>query len=249
MRAGDYLEMLRNLPFGTTRDLTAGQPFLVLAPHPDDETLGCGGLLAAAGKAGIPGHVVILTDGAASHPGSSSYPPARLAALRQDESRRALACLGVHQDHLRFLDLPDAATPSAGADFDAAVEAVVRLVRETEAATLFVTWGHDPHCDHETAYAMARVAKSVLAAGRPEVRLWAYPVWGLHLPDDAAIDLDRPTGFRLDIAAERDAKLRAIQCYASQMTDLIDDDPDAFRFTEAQLLPFLGNREIYIEVD
>ena len=249
MRAGDYLDMLRSLPFGTMGDLTAGQPLLVLSPHPDDETLGCGGLLAAAGKAGIPAYVMILTDGAASHPRSRSYPPARLTALRRDEARRAVACLGMLEDHLRFLDLPDAATPSAGADFDAAVEAIVRLARETEAATLFVTWGHDPHCDHETACAMARVAQSILAAGRPGFRLWAYPVWGLHLPEDAAIDQDRPTGFRLDIEDERDAKLRAIQCYASQMTDLIDDDPDAFCFTPAQLSPFLGDREIYFEVE
>lgn len=249
MSVGDYLEALQCLPFGTLRDLTAGQPFLVLSPHPDDETLGCGGLLAAAGKAGVPAHVVILTDGAASHPGSRRYPPARLTALRHDEARRAIACLGLPEDHLRFLDLPDAATPSAGADFDAAVDAIVRIARETEAATLFVTWGHDPHCDHETAYAMAGVATSILAAGRPGFRLWAYPVWGLHLPPDGAIDQQRPRGFRLDIAAEREAKLRAIQCYASQMTDLIDDDPDAFRFTPAQLLPFLSDREIYIEVD
>ena len=249
MRAGDYLDMLRTLPLGTLEDLTAGQPFLVLSPHPDDETLGCGGLLAAACQAGIPPYVMILTDGAASHPRSRSYPPARLTALRQDESRRAVACLGMREDHLRFLGLPDAATPSAGAVYDAAVDAIVRLVRETKAATLFVTWGNDPHCDHETAYAMARTAKSVLAAERPGLRLWAYPVWGLHLPDHAAVDRDRPSGFRLDIATQRDAKLRAIRCYASQMTDLIDDDPDAFRFTPAQLLPFLGDREIYIEVD
>ena len=249
MRVGDYLNRLRDLPFGTLRDLTDRQPFLVLSPHPDDETLGCGGLLAAAGKAGVPAHVVILTDGAASHPRSRSYPPARLTALRQDEARRAVACLGLREEHLRFLALPDAATPSAGADFDAAVEAIVRIAREIEAATLFVTWGHDPHCDHETAYAMARAATSILAAGKPGLRLWAYPVWGLHLPDDAAIDIDSPRGFRLDITAEQDAKLRAIQCYGSQMTNLIDDDPGAFCFTQAQLLPFLGDREIYIEVD
>ena len=249
MRVGDYLQSLQSLPLGTLRDLTGERPFLVLSPHPDDETLGCGGLLAAAGKAGIPAHVLILTDGAASHPGSRSYPPARLTALRQDESRRAVASLGLPAEHLRFLDLPDAATPSAGEGFDAAVDAIVGIARETGAATLFVTWGHDPHCDHETAYAMARAAKARLAAERPSFRLWAYPVWGLHLAPDAVIDQDRPTGLRLAIAAERDAKLRAIQCYASQMTDLIDDDPDAFRFTEAQLLPFLGDREIYIEVD
>ena len=249
MRVGDYLEVLRSLPFGTLRDLTAGQPFLVLSPHPDDETLGCGGLLAAAGKAGVAAHVLILTDGAASHPRSRSHPAARLTALRHDEARRAVACLGLPDERLRFLDLPDAATPSEGPAFDAAVDAIVRIARESEAATLFVTWGHDPHCDHETAYAMARAATTRLAAERAGLRLWAYPVWGLHLPPDTAIDLDQPTGFRLDIASEREAKLQAIQCYASQMTDLIADDPDAFRFTQAQLMPFLGDREIYIEVN
>ncbi len=79
--------------------------------------------------------------------------------------------------------------------------------------------------------------------------MWAYPVWGLHLPPDTALDLVEPKGLRLDIASQREAKLLAIQCYASQMTDLIADDPDAFRFTQAQLAPFLGDREIYIEVD
>ncbi len=240
MNVGDYLESLRSLSFGTLRDLTAGRPFLVLSPHPDDETLGCGGLLAAAAQAGISAHVVILTDGAASHPGSTSYPAARLTALRYDEARRAVACLGLPKDRLRFLDLADAATPSEGPGFDAAVDAIVQIARESDAATLFVTWGHDPHCDHETAYAMARVARNRLAAEGRAVRLWAYPVWGLHLPPDIALDLVEPKGLRLDVASQREAKLLAIQCYASQMTDLIADDPDAFRFTRAQLAPFSG---------
>ena len=249
MRVGDYLAFLRCLPFGTLRDLTGGQPFLVLSPHPDDETLGCGGLLAAAANAGIAAHVLILTDGAASHPGSKSHPAARLTALRQDEARRAVACLGLPEDRLRFLDLPDAATPSEGPAFDAAADAIVRVAQETGAATLFVTWDHDPHCDHETAFAMARVVKTRLASVASGCRLWAYPVWGLHLAPDTAIDLDQPKGLTLDMTSEREAKLRAIQCYASQMTDLIADDPNAFRFTPAQLAPFLRNREIFIEVD
>ena len=249
MRVGDYLDSLRNLPFGTFRDLTAGKPFLVLSPHPDDETLGCGGLLAEAAKAGVLAHVLILTDGAASHPRSSSYPAAQLTALRHDEAHRAITCLGLSEDRLRFLDLPDAATPSEGPAFDAAVDSITRIARDVEAATLFVTWGHDPHCDHETAYAMARIVRARLTTETGGIGLWAYPVWGLHLPPDTALDLDEPTGFRLDITSRRETKLRAIECYASQMTDLIADDPDAFRFTSAQLAPFLSDREIYIEVD
>ncbi len=244
MRAGDTIRTLRALPHGTLADLTGQQPFLVMAPHPDDETLGCGGLLAAATAAAIPVRVLILTDGAASHRNSPTYPAPRLATLRRDEARRALACLGLPPTELGFLDLKDAATPSKGPEFDAAVGAVVAEARAVGARTLFVTWGRDPHCDHETAYAMGRAAARQLG-----LKLWAYPVWGLHLPQDADLDDAPPRGLRLDVSHQRNAKRRAIDCYASQMTDLIDDDPTAFRFTEDQLAPFLGSDEIYIAVD
>ena len=243
MRAGDYLPALRRLPFGGVGDLVGRDPFLVLSPHPDDETLGCGGLLAMAEAAGVRGHVLILTDGAASHPNSPSYPAERLTALRRDEARRALGQLGLPEGRLGFLDLRDAATPTGGPEFDAAVDAILRRAEEVGARTFLVTWGHDPHCDHETAYAMARAA-----AARSGVRLWAYPVWGLHLPPEAEVDEAPPRGWQLDIAALRAAKRRAIDCYASQMTRLIDDDPSAFCFTEEQLRPFLGDAETFIAV-
>lgn len=243
MRSGDYIAALRALPLGGLDELVGRDPFLVLSPHPDDETLGCGGLLAASRQRGVAGHVLILTDGAGSHPNSPSFPPDRLTALRRDEARRALAQLGLPRERLGFLDLPDTATPSAGPGFDAAVEAILRRAADVGATTLLVTWGRDPHCDHETAYAMAKVA-----VARAGLRLWAYPVWGLHLPVDQEIAEAPPRGIRLDIAEHRATKLRAIDCYESQMTRMIDDDPGAFCFTEAQLAPFLGDTEIYIEV-
>ncbi|WP_237478077.1 PIG-L deacetylase family protein [Lichenibacterium dinghuense] len=243
MTVGDYLDALEALPFGTVGDLTGGAPFLVLSPHPDDETLGCGGLLALAGRAGIEGHVMILTDGAASHRNSPSHPPERLTALRRDEAERAAAELGLPEDRLGFLALRDAATPSEGPAFDAAVDAIVARAEATDVRTLFVTWGRDPHCDHETAFAMARAAAARLGAA-----LYAYPVWGLHLPRGDAFDEPDPRGYRLDIAEARDDKRRAIDRYPSQMTRMIDDDPDAFCFTAEQLAPFLGAVETFIEV-
>ena len=244
MRAGDYLAALEALPFGTLDDLLEDGPFLVLSPHPDDETLGCGGLLRAAERAGRPGHVMILTDGAASHPHSASFPGPRLTALRQDEARRALAHLGLPDGRLAFLGLRDAATPREGAAFQAAVAAILRHAEAVGARRIFVTWGRDPHCDHETAFAMARAVARQLG-----VPLFAYPVWGLHLPHDVEIDEAPPRGLRLDISADRAAKRRALDCYASQLTRLIDDDPDAFCFTEAQLAPFLGSAETFIAVE
>ena len=66
---------------------------VVLAPHPDDESLGCGGLLARLAAHGVPARVVVVTDGAQSHPGSAAYPPERLRALREAEARAAVAAL------------------------------------------------------------------------------------------------------------------------------------------------------------
>ena len=243
MTVGEYLDALGALPLGTLDDVVGREPFLVLSPHPDDETLGCGGLLALAERAGLRGHVLVLTDGAASHPNSVSHPAGRLVALRRDEARAAVAALGLPEGRLGFLDLRDAATPGEGPEFDAAVDAIAARAGAVGARTLLVTWGHDPHCDHETAFAMARAA-----AGRLGLRLLAYPVWGLHLPRGDALGELPPRGFRLDIAAGQAAKHRAIDCYASQMTRLIDDDPEAFCFTRAQLAPFLGAVETFIAV-
>ena len=243
MKVSAYLAALDALPFGTVGDLVGRDPFLVLAPHPDDETLGCGGLLIAAERDGVPGHVLILTDGAASHPNSRRYPPPALAALRRGEAARALAALGLPAGRLDHLGLRDAATPSDGPEFDAAVDAIAARAGAIGARTLFVTWGHDPHCDHETAFAMARAT-----ARRERLRLWAYPVWGLHLPPDDDLDEAPPRGLRLDVAADRAAKRRALDCHASQVTRLIDDDPGGFSFTDSQLAPLLGEAERFIAV-
>lgn len=243
MRAADWREALDRLPFGTLRDLVGGSPFLVVAPHPDDEALGCGGLLAAAADAGIPAHVVVLTDGAASHRASPTYPPARLAALRRRESEAAAARLGVPRANLSFLDLPDTSAPREGLEFDRAVAAVVAIARNARVETLLVTSRHDPHCDHEAADAIARAVTSSLGA----VRLWAYPIWSLHLAADTVIEDAPPRGWRFDITRWRGAKHDAIRCYASQMTDLIADDQNGFVFTPAQLASFLRDTEVFVE--
>ena len=75
--------------------LARSSPALVVAPHPDDESLGCGGLLARLGDAGVDVRAILVTDGAASHPRSTRYDAAARRALRDREWLRALACLGL----------------------------------------------------------------------------------------------------------------------------------------------------------
>jgi LmbE family N-acetylglucosaminyl deacetylase/glycosyltransferase involved in cell wall biosynthesis len=81
----------------------AGESILVLAPHPDDEVIGCGGMLAINAAEGRRIRVLVVTDGAGaaeSEPDLESY-----RRRRREESRRGLELIGI--DDLHFLDLPD----------------------------------------------------------------------------------------------------------------------------------------------
>src|ERR1700712_4437889 len=97
--AGNVHQGWKALPVGNLSDVIGSGTCLILAPHPDDESLGCGGLIAACVAAGPPPIVVILTDGAGSHH-SPSYPPERLRAVREQEARQAVAHLGLPPDRI-----------------------------------------------------------------------------------------------------------------------------------------------------
>ena len=99
---------------------------VIVAPHPDDESLGCGALIAEAVGAGRPVRIVFLSDGTGSHPNSRRYPAARLRALREGEAQAAAAALGLAPAHIEFLRLPDRAVPSSGAEAERACAAIAQ---------------------------------------------------------------------------------------------------------------------------
>ncbi len=134
MKPSDVHRHFRALPFVPLRAITGGASPMVLAPHPDDESLGCGGMIAAACEAGTPPVVVFVTDGAASHPGSRRFGATARRDIREQEARRAAAALGLAEDRLVFLRLPDGAAPHEGPAFDAAVSEIVRLAYRHENA-------------------------------------------------------------------------------------------------------------------
>jgi LmbE family N-acetylglucosaminyl deacetylase len=223
MAAGEAQRCMRALPFATLDAIAPGTS-LILAPHPDDESLGCGGLIALASACGRPPVIVGVTDGAGSHPNSRSHPPPRLRATRAAELIDAAAILGVGAERVHVLGLPDTRAPLVGQDFDTAVAAVGVLVRRFCITTVFASWRFDPHCDHEATAALGEAVAH--AAG---VRLAFYPVWGWLLPQNEALPVASIAGRRLDIAAVLPCKRRAIAAHRSQYAKLITDDPKAFR--------------------
>ena len=105
-----FLDHAASAPSLTPASLMQGRPLVILAPHPDDETLGCGALLFDAAAQGTPCHVICVTDGTRSHPGSRRWPAPVLAATRAAELRAACAILAPAA-RVTCLGYPDCAAP------------------------------------------------------------------------------------------------------------------------------------------
>ncbi|TDR85298.1 PIG-L deacetylase family protein [Enterovirga rhinocerotis] len=244
MRADAFLAAAEALPFGEFDAIARGRGLVVLAPHPDDESLGCGGLIAEACARGASVRVVVLSDGTGSHPNSPSHPPDCLRTVRERETVEAARALGLEAEHVRFLRLADRFVPSDGTEAAIAADRIADMARECEAGTILATWRHDPHCDHAATAAIARLVCRRL----PTIRLLAYPVWGWALPP--ATEVGRaPRGLRLDISRHAEAKRSAVAAHRSQTSGLIADDPAGFRLDEAMLAQFSRTFEIYLEVE
>ncbi|HEY4250810.1 MAG TPA: PIG-L deacetylase family protein [Roseomonas sp.] len=252
MKAGGWLNLAAaQLPVAASPGalLGAAAPLLVLAPHPDDESLGCGALIAACAAEGRAVRILVVSDGRFSHPGSRRWPAPRLIALRAQETRQAVAALGLdpHRD-LRFLGLPDRSVPAAGLALEAAC-ATIRDSLPTPPGAILAPWRHDPHCDHA---ATAAIASALAAQWR--ARLLSYVVWGwaytTPLPGFALGEEPEvtgpPRGWRFAATPWLAAKRRAIAAHRSQMTDLIDDDPTGFRLPDQAIALLTRPEELYL---
>ena len=221
---------MATLPFANLSTIAGPGPVLVLAPHPDDESLGCGGLIAEACAAGVEVYVAILTDGTMSHPGSREYPGPRLRAIREAEATGAVAALGLPPGRLMFLAYKDAAAPRWGKPLRDAGDRLATVLRLRGIATVVASWRHDPHCDHLAAHRIAARACRLTGA-----RHLSYAVWGWTLPPGRPLPRTPVRGWRLDVTGSLDAKRRAIACHRSQMTGMISDDPAGFTVPQTLL--------------
>lgn len=219
---------------------------LIVAPHPDDETLGCGGLLALLSEAGQAVRVLVISDGTLSHPNSSRYPAPRLQALRESETLAGVAKLGIASDAVTFWAYRDRSVPGYDADgFAAAVARFQNYLREFKPTTICVPWRRDPHPDHRATTQIVRMA---IMNTSPSPRLLEYLIWTWELAQDS----DYPTqaeaqAWRLDINPVLVRKQAAINCYHSQISDLIDDDPEGFRLSAQMLAHFERPWELFLE--
>jgi LmbE family N-acetylglucosaminyl deacetylase len=163
----------------------------VLAPHPDDEALGCGGLICLLAERGAAVTPVILTDGALGGNGPA------LAGVRRGESERSAACLGARPPV--FLDLPDGELQAGAREAGLLAD----CLRDLRPELLLLPFFTDQHPDHFQANALFLAATRRLPVGRPDI--WAYETW-----------TPLPANRLVDITAVAERKWEAIRCHESQ---------------------------------
>lgn len=200
--------------------LPASGRTVVVAAHPDDETLGAGGLIAELAAAGRPAEVVVVTDGAGSHPGSGTVTPAALVTQRADEVRAAVSLLSPGST-VTLLGRPDGQVRELR---DAVADDLRAVLTAGGPVRLLVApWRGDGHRDH-------RVVGEICAALADElgVALWEYPLWLWHwaTPDDERVPWAQlralPLGDRSVVL-----KHRAVAAHTSQVQALSSAPEDA----------------------
>jgi LmbE family N-acetylglucosaminyl deacetylase len=170
------------------------QRVLVVSPHPDDESLGCGGTLRGHVVAGDTVRVLFLTSG---ENGGHGLPPEAVAGLREKEAAEAAAILGIAE--ITFCREKDGAlttTPSL-------VEHVRRAIEDFRPDVIYLPHEQEMHPDHRAA---VDVVRQVLegCASRPDV--WMFEVWTPTQRIDQVVD----------ISAYAEVKRQAIRAYRSQ---------------------------------
>jgi LmbE family N-acetylglucosaminyl deacetylase len=221
---------------------------VVVAPHPDDESLGCGGTIALVRQAGLQVYVIFISDGSMSHPASKKYPADKRVELRESEAINALKILGVDKDCIHFMQLKDSAVPANGsAGFNEATTNFNQHLMASQPTTILVPWRRDPHKDHRATWQIVQVA---LVNYHLPVRLFEYFIWLWERSQSEDIpQKNEAMIWQVDTEAVAPLKQMAIMAHVSQVTNLIDDDPQGFILSPNVLAHFSGNSELFAEVN
>jgi LmbE family N-acetylglucosaminyl deacetylase len=172
-------------------DLPSGKDVLVVAPHPDDETLMAGGTMARLASEGVTVHVLVATSGEATRGVAASA--GEIGNRRRAETVAACRTLGAATPV--FLNLPDGRLE---AHTEALADGIVAAAERDGIATILAPWWLDGHPDHRavaTAICEADLLESTV--------IWAGEIWTPLVPNRI-----------VEITAEVERKREAIRGYA-----------------------------------
>ncbi|NIA31962.1 MAG: PIG-L family deacetylase [Actinobacteria bacterium] len=209
---------------------------IIFAPHPDDETLGCGGTIIKKIHAGANVQLVFMTDGRNSH--RHLMPAGELVAKRKQEAIAAARVLGLDESNLFFLGFKDAKLESL---IRTAIPKVVDILKSTQLKQVYLPYIHETPADH---IATRTIVLESLAQFDQNFDVFEYPIWfWSHWPWmhpqfgsrreilsiiknslSAEWHLHKDFNCSLDISQVIEKKRAALEKYQSQMTRLVPDE-------------------------
>lgn len=215
--------MVMNEPLRRSR--WAKARWLIFAPHPDDETLGAGALIAHCAAHGRLGGIIFLTDGTGSHPDGTP----RVAITRRREARHAIGRMGAGKISTVWMGWRDAHPHPVNSNiFARDADRIAALIRWQRIDAVAVSDHSEAHCDHVAAYYLAAAA---LRRAKRAVALFAYHVWSEPPPGARRVATPPMLSGR---------RRYALRAHRSQMSPILGDGfrlpRDKFRMTACDVL-------------
>lgn len=208
---------------------------VIIAPHPDDEVIGCAGLIQALVERDTPPHVIIMTGGGGSHRGCCNTSEEAIVDARRELTLKSAKILGIPESHIFFLDYPD-----DGVLFDnPETEKLKELISSLSPNVLFVPYRGDVMPDHiQTADIVKELMKDKkVSIYEYCVWMWYYNVWNLDYKNAYILKMNNTMHKR---------KLRAIEQYTMPLA------PCGKPWSGVLPKPFLRasrwNKELYFKV-
>lgn len=209
---GYIKDIIRNLRCRLLQLKLSGKPHialpesvLIVAPHPDDEAIGCGGLIARLCAEGHAPHVVVMTGGGGSLRGYSDMPESEVIKARRNLTLNSAKALGLPESNIHFLDFVDG---HIGDRPESEMNRIKELIEQLQPDAIFVPHSGEGWPDHLNTRNIVLNSK-LLPLNSPSVYeycvwMWYYNVW----------NLDWRNAFQLKMAdAEHSAKLKAVDAY------------------------------------
>jgi len=230
-----FLWRLLQLRIGAVKKKSLLRPTVIIAPHQDDEVLGCGGTIARLRQCGVSVTIIFLSDGANSH--SNKMAPEMMAQLRNREALNAAAIMGVEPKNVHFIPICNHGHPVNSEHAD---KLLLPLLESIPADNYFIPYRHEQQLDHANA---ATVSLSVIDKLKKDTLIMEYPIWFWEHRPWMTSTIFSPSGFfdqarhsvrslwrlfahfnyYVDVTEMRQLKKTALSAYESQMTRFEND--------------------------
>jgi LmbE family N-acetylglucosaminyl deacetylase len=243
-----YISVIQGLLFALARDATplaAEGPILVVAPHPDDETLGGGGFIARARRLNQKVRVVVATDGGQGIL-DKYITSEELVSIRQQETQNAVSILGMAKEDVVFLNIPDS---EANRHIPALEEGLRREIEVLRPQLILSPHRIDKHPDHN---AVTKAVDNLCQKQIIRCPVYEYPIW--FWPFGIASLALNPGRLRrlrrVNMQGYSDIKMQALKAHRSQFPHLFNEfsSKSVFRPLSFQA-QYLSGHELFFERD